>query len=164
MKSKSCYSASRWIFITILLIFACSIPVFYAIQLYADKLTSIDASNMHWAYFYIVARVSRLLCVVAAGYMIRKKNRDILTSHAVQRKHFSIFILMFACASLWLYIDKTLPKLHLCIANMVGYYSHTWSLFVSVLWMEFFSFDFYWCCVLCFAIVFFHIPAKLRAQ
>ena len=164
MKNKSCYSVLKWIFIAILLIFTCSIPVCYGIQVYADKLASIDPSNIRWAYFYIAVRVLRLLCVIAAGYMIRKKNRDILTSHTVQRKHFSIFILGFAGVSWWLYIDKTLPELHANLSNMVGYFSHTWSLFASIWWMEFFSFDFYWCCVLCFAIVFFHIPRKVESQ
>lgn len=141
------------IFVSILLLFLCSIPVFFL-------MVSLDTN----AYIYMSARILRFLLVIVIGCFIRKRNQKILNTEMLKMK-FDYLILGIIIISLLLHYTNITPSLYGSISYSIGVYNlETTPLFLAVLWEQLFSGDLYWSILLCLSIVFLDCPTPIARK
>lgn len=135
----------------IVLLFLCSLPVFYL-----DVFLALQGKDL--PYLYVACRGLRFLAVVLIAWSIRQKSRDALRTEPKSAR-FTWILLGLLCVSLALHVMDITPKLYFSISSTLGIYgARTVPLFLAVLWEQFLSGDFFWAVLLGLTIVCFTAP------
>ena len=135
----------------IVLLFLCSLPVFYL-----DVFLALQGTDL--PYLYVACRGLRFLAVVLIAWSIRQKSRDALRTEPKSAR-FTWILLGLLCVSLALHVMDITPKLYFSISSTLGIYGErTVPLFFAVLWEQLFSGDFYWGILIGLTVVCFPAP------
>lgn len=155
-KERSLYNILWCVFFLVLMIFLCSVPVFYIIVSH-DLKYAIKA----FSYPYAITQLLRFIAVVIIACIIRTKYRSIFVQHDVQRKGFMNVIIFCICISILLHIGDITPHLYGVISAMLRIFEpETTPLFLTILWEQLFSGELYWSILLATTIVFFRQSPK----
>lgn len=137
------------VLLPILVLFLCSIPVFYGIVL-----SSMAGGG--YPYLYILARLFRFLLVIAISCIVCVRNQEILVQADAKRKTRFHFIVDGILVSILLHLTGVTTDLYWGLSNIIGiYHSEATPLFLSVLWEQLFAGDLYWGILVGLGIVFF---------
>lgn len=135
----------------VLLVFLCTIPVFYGLTA-----AGLPAGGIYAPY--IIARLLRFpLMILPIGLVARARNRDLLAQADGQKDRGVIFTLTCVCIGIavFLHVSGTSQHIYGVISGMLWiYHPDKTPLPLAVVWEQLFSGDLYWILLLCLAVVF----------
>ena len=137
--------------VAVLLVFLCTIPVFYGLIV-----ASIDIHGIY--YPYIIARLLRFpLLILTIGLITRRNNRDLLNQEDCQKDRDLIFKLtcISLCLAAYMYITGRYQHIYGVLSGMFWIFRPDRTpLVLTCLWEQLFSGDLFWILLLSLAIVF----------
>lgn len=152
MNNYPLHRVLRNMFLSVLLLFLCSIPIFYLTV--TAQLNAEGSKEIFYGNLYIALRGLRLLLAVLLGCFIRKKNQEILSYHEEKRKKFRNILLVWVGISVWLHIDGTTAHLYGTVSETLGIFQGKVPVFLAVVWEQMLAGDLYWSILLCLVILF----------